>query len=92
MLVPGIVIVSRHLDTDERAERRVAIATRPHGDAAQRTQLREAVEALHADARIRSYSQGVASFVTATHLLVARYDGVPLAAEDRRTQHALFAG
>jgi hypothetical protein len=92
MDVPGIVIHARHLDNDERSERRVAVAVRPHSDAGQRTQLREAVERVHPEARIRSYAEGVASFVTSTHLVVARYDSVPVQADDDHLQHSLFAG
>lgn len=89
-----VLIVARHLDTDER--RQDAIAVLPaRGEAAQREQLRALVAGVHPTARLRSFGRGAASFIDADHLVVAHY-GAAIEAEgldalEAVEQPALFA-
>jgi len=67
-----LVIEARHLDTDDRTVSRLEVEM-PMDEAGQRGQLAELVKGLHADARMRSFGDGVASFLGAQYLVVAHY-------------------
>lgn len=69
----SVIVEARDLDTDART-RQVIETHRPNAAAGRRTQLQRIVADLHPDAKIRSFADGVASFLAPQHLIVARYD------------------
>ncbi|MGH2986264.1 MAG: hypothetical protein ACRDLO_06215 [Solirubrobacterales bacterium] len=81
--MPKVVIKLRDLDTDERTETSFEIDRVPDNALRQGQHLAELVAERYPDARQRSFADGVASFVAAQHLIVAKYlDGT--AADDSR--------
>jgi hypothetical protein len=71
-----LTIEARDLDTDAR--RRTTMHVIPPADpSGQRAALVEAVERLFPAAKLRSFSDGAASFLDAEHLIVASYADVP---------------
>jgi hypothetical protein len=92
-----LTIEARDLDTDAR--RRTTIETVPSRDPArQRAALAEAVGRLFPAARLRSFSNGAATFLDAQHLIVAFYADPSPTARTRRhgsgatePQDSLFA-
>lgn len=88
----SVIVEARDLDTDART-RQVIEAHRPSGAAGRRTQLQSIVAELHPDAKIRSFADGVASFLAPQHLIVARYDAVvegTIAGASAASQTSLF--
>lgn len=91
-----LTIESRDLDTDAR-EQSVINVVPPVEPGAQRAALAEAVAGLFPRARLRSFSNGAATFLDAQHLIVASYSELPKANRRdsgdaaEKQQKALFA-
>ena len=77
-LTTTLTIEARDLDTDAR-EQTVIDAVPPLDPGRQRTALAEAVGRLFPRARLRSFSNGAATFLDAQHLIVAAYAELPRA-------------
>jgi hypothetical protein len=92
-----LTIEARDLDTDDR--RRTTIeAVPPRDPVRQRAALAEAVGRLFPAARLRSFSDGAATFLDSQHLIVASYAGLSATASRQRhgsaatePQDSLFA-
>jgi hypothetical protein len=89
-----IIVRARDLDTDVAQVIEIPAVAPPEPDR-QRLQLLDTVVSLHPEARIKSFADAVASFVSRQHLIVASYaDPVPRArrasATPARAQEALF--
>lgn len=71
-----VKITERDLDSDERrtSERDVEA---PGSQAEQRNGLIAAVRSVSPDARIRSFADGVATFIDRQHLVIASYTELP---------------
>ena len=91
-----LTIESRDLDTDAREQSVISVVP-PVDPSAQRAAMAEAVERLFPRARLRSFSNGAATFLDTQHLIVACYSELPKAnrGETRdaveRQQKPLFA-
>lgn len=91
-----LTIEARDLDTDAR-QRTVIHAVPPTHPSQQRTELTAAVEQLFPRARLRSFSDGAATFLDKQHLIVAFYGELPSSSARRATsergeqQKSLFA-
>jgi hypothetical protein len=72
----ALTIEARDLDTDAR-RRRTLEAVPPLDPAHQRASLADAVARLFPNARLRSFSNGAATFLDSQHLIVASYADVP---------------
>jgi hypothetical protein len=93
-----LIVEARHLDTDARVRNERDVDA-PTDTAGQRAQLASEVERLHPGARMRSFDRGAASFLDASHLVVAHYSDAHVPAEDLREpvatadrQQPLFVG
>jgi len=73
-----LTIEARDLDTDAR-EQSVSNVVAPIDPGAQRAALAEAVGRLFPRARLRSFSNGAATFLDTQHLIVASYSELPQA-------------
>ena len=71
-----LTIESRDLDTDARNQSVISVAP-PVDPGAQRAALAEAVARLFPRARLRSFSNGAATFLDTQHLIVASYSELP---------------
>jgi hypothetical protein len=91
-----LTIESRDLDTDAR-ERTVIDSVPPLDPNRQRAALAEAVERIFPRAKLRSFSNGAATFLDMQHLIVASYAELPRSNGRRATgevdeqQKPLFA-
>lgn len=81
-----LTIEARDLDTDAR-EQTVVDAVPPLDPSRQRAALTEAVGLLFPRARLRSFSDGAASFLDTQHLIVASYAELPRANRREPTDH-----
>lgn len=68
-----MIVRAIDLDTDERTSTELDVEA-PRDPALQRTQFVTIVGRLHPTARIRSFGNGAASFLSKDHLVVAHYD------------------
>lgn len=82
-----LTIEARDLDTDAR-ERTVIDAVPPVDLGRQRAALAEAVGRIFPRARLRSFSDGAATFLDAQHLIVASFADLPRSNGRRRTVEA----
>lgn len=94
--VTTLTIEARDLDTDAR--RRTSMEVSPPVDSTrQRAALAEAVERLFPGARLRSFSNGAATFLDSQHLIIAFFADLPgsrsrrLESEPAESQESLFA-
>lgn len=71
--MPQVVIKTRDLDTDAKASVVLEIERVPDNPLRQGQQLAELVRERHPEARSRSFADGVASFVSREHLIIACY-------------------
>lgn len=71
---------ARHLDTDARVRNERDVDA-PTDTAGQMAQLASEVARLHPDACMRSFDRGAASFLDASHLVVAHYSDAQVPAE-----------
>lgn len=79
-----LTVEARDLDTDAR--RRTTVEAVPPADPhRQRTELAQAVKQLFPDARLRSFSNGAATFLDSQHLIVAFYVA-PRGSRSRRVE------
>lgn len=92
----ALIIEAPDLDTDAR-RRTMIDAVPPVDPTRQRAALVEAVEHLFPGARLRSFSNGAATFLDPQHLIVASYADLPDSRSQRRKsepeerQEPLFA-
>lgn len=70
-----LIVESRDLDTDERSVATFVVDV-PADQGRQREQLADVVARIHPDARMRSFGEGAASFLSSQRLVVAHYDDV----------------
>ena len=91
-----ITVEARDLDTDSR--RCATVETPATADRkSQRVALIDAVTPLYPEAKLRSFSDGAATFLDSHHLIVASFADVPIASRRRRdpepddVQDSLFA-
>jgi len=71
-----ITIKARDLDTDAKKVVTIEVDA-AFGPDEQKSQLARAVESHHPSARLRSYDEGTATFLTGEHLIVASYSRLP---------------
>lgn len=71
-----VTIKARDLDTDAKDVATVDVAP-PFEPSEQRAQLTRLVEERHPGARLRSFADGAATFLSREHLIVASYSKPP---------------
>jgi hypothetical protein len=69
-----VIIEARDLETDVRVRQELDVDA-PADAAAQREQLAGVVAEIHPTAKLRSFADGAATFLSPSYLVVAHYDG-----------------
>lgn len=81
-----ILIETRDLETD-RAERVIRLVDAPGSESEEREQLQRAVDSVDAEARLRTFANGAATFIAHRRLVIASFRERPArpATEGRAT-------